>query len=52
MFGVIGGCVALMWKLSAEREYRTRMPDADRFFPSRHWSKQIIEFERGTKDSK
>ncbi|KAH8155285.1 uncharacterized protein LAJ45_00295 [Morchella importuna] len=52
MFGVIGGCVALMWKLSAEREYRTRMPDPDRFFPSRYWSKQIIEFERGAKDSK
>ncbi|KAL7273512.1 hypothetical protein RUND412_003628 [Rhizina undulata] len=49
MYGVIAGVVALAWKLSADREVRTVMPDPDRVFPSRHWSKQIIEFEKENK---
>nr|POE94566.1 hypothetical protein CFP56_16806 [Quercus suber] len=52
--GVLIGASAMLWSLSAEREFRNKMPDADRFFPSRYWSKQIIEHERtqkATKDS-
>ncbi|KAI5784987.1 hypothetical protein DFH27DRAFT_576444 [Peziza echinospora] len=40
------GTVALVWNLSANREYRAAMPPRDRFFPSRYWSKQIKEHER------
>ncbi|KAL4766452.1 uncharacterized protein BDW70DRAFT_155121 [Aspergillus foveolatus] len=40
------GIVAAVWSISAEREYRDRMPEPGRFFPSRYWSKQIIEHER------
>ncbi|KAJ8122710.1 hypothetical protein ONZ43_g1157 [Nemania bipapillata] len=43
--GVIIGITALTWKLSAELEHRPRMPEPDRFFPSRYWSKQIREHE-------
>ena len=35
MAATIVGIVAFTWKLSAERETRYRMPDPDRFFPSR-----------------
>jgi hypothetical protein len=40
------GIVAAVWSISAEREHRDRMPEPGRFFPSRYWSKQIIEHER------
>ncbi|KAL2200508.1 hypothetical protein P885DRAFT_74342 [Corynascus similis CBS 632.67] len=47
IFGfVIFGITAMVWKLSAEKEYRHQMPEPGRFFPSRNWSKQIIEHER------
>ncbi|KAL2189661.1 hypothetical protein L209DRAFT_132804 [Thermothelomyces heterothallicus CBS 203.75] len=47
VFGVvIFGITALVWKLSAEREFRHKMPEPGRFYPSRNWSKQIIEHER------
>ncbi|KAI5779981.1 hypothetical protein EDC01DRAFT_279899 [Geopyxis carbonaria] len=49
MMGVIVGITALVWKTSAEREVRTRMPDPNRMFPSRNWSKQIIEYEAARK---
>lgn len=42
---VIAGCVAVAWKTSAEKEYRTRMPDSDRFFPSR--CQFLFSFPRG-----
>ncbi|CAD6439113.1 c491bc6a-2924-4449-b129-ec4d765baeb9 [Sclerotinia trifoliorum] len=45
MMTVIVGITAGMWKLSAEREYRTKFPEEGRFFPSRYWSKQIKEHE-------
>lgn len=32
---IIFGLTALTWKLSAEREYRHKMPEPGRFFPSR-----------------
>ena len=32
--GIIG-LTAMMWNLSAEREYRDRFPEEGRFFPSR-----------------
>ncbi|KAI1359960.1 hypothetical protein F5Y08DRAFT_62608 [Xylaria arbuscula] len=43
--GVIVGITALAWNLSAEREYRHKMPEPGRFFPSRYWSRQIKEHE-------
>ncbi|CAD6501217.1 BgTH12-01471 [Blumeria graminis f. sp. triticale] len=49
MGAVIFGITALMFKLSAEREYRDKFPEEGRFFPSRYWSKQIIEHERQIK---
>ncbi|KAH6635361.1 hypothetical protein B0J18DRAFT_406905 [Chaetomium sp. MPI-SDFR-AT-0129] len=45
MFGI----TACVWKISAELEYRPRMPEPDRFYPSRYWSRQIIEYEREQK---
>ncbi|RYP19285.1 hypothetical protein DL767_009674 [Monosporascus sp. MG133] len=50
--GVIVGITALAWKLSAEREYRHKMPEQGRFFPSRYWSKQIKQHEAEQKASK
>ncbi|QIX00382.1 hypothetical protein AMS68_005899 [Peltaster fructicola] len=52
MLGVVGGIAAMAWNLSAQLEFRNKMPEPDRFFPSRYWSKQIIEYERGQKAQK
>ncbi|SMQ54740.1 unnamed protein product [Zymoseptoria tritici ST99CH_1A5] len=49
MGGVVTGIAAMAWTLSAQREFRNEMPRPDRFFPSRYWSKQIIEYEREQK---
>lgn len=50
IFGaVVLGLTALTWKLSADREFRHKMPEPGRFYPSRNWSKQIVEHERGQK---
>ncbi|KAK1759349.1 hypothetical protein QBC47DRAFT_398160 [Echria macrotheca] len=46
---VIFGITAAVWKLSAETEYRHKMPEPDRFYPSRHWSRQIVEHEKAQK---
>ncbi|KAF2861592.1 hypothetical protein K470DRAFT_214573 [Piedraia hortae CBS 480.64] len=43
------GICVMLWGVSADREQRDRMPDPDRFYPSRYWSRQIIEHERGQK---
>jgi hypothetical protein len=43
------GITACVWTLSANKEYRWKMPEEGRFFPSRYWSKQIIEHERAVK---
>ncbi|EOO03942.1 hypothetical protein UCRPA7_460 [Phaeoacremonium minimum UCRPA7] len=47
---VMGVYLAASWKLSAELEYRYKMPEPDRFFPSRYWSRQIIEYEKAQKE--
>ncbi|KAI1265613.1 hypothetical protein F5Y18DRAFT_426705 [Xylariaceae sp. FL1019] len=53
VFGlVIIGVTGIFWKLSANREYRHQMPEEGRFFPSRYWSKQIIEYEAAQKAAK
>ncbi|KAH9891377.1 hypothetical protein F4778DRAFT_331444 [Xylariomycetidae sp. FL2044] len=52
MMVVVGGITAVAWSLSAKLEHRHRMPEPDRFFPSRHWSKQIKEHEAAQKGSK
>ncbi|KIV97196.1 hypothetical protein PV10_00973 [Exophiala mesophila] len=50
IFGaVIGVIVLATWRVSAEREQRHHFPAPDRFFPSRNWSKQIIEHEKAQK---
>ncbi|OAL47551.1 hypothetical protein IQ07DRAFT_646480 [Pyrenochaeta sp. DS3sAY3a] len=43
------GITGLAWRFSAEHEYRDKMPEQGRFFPSRYWSKQIIEHDRKIK---
>lgn len=35
MGAVIMGATALVWNLSANREFRHKMPEPDRFYPSR-----------------
>ncbi|KAK0641611.1 hypothetical protein B0T16DRAFT_420193 [Cercophora newfieldiana] len=47
---VMFGITAAAWKLSAELEYRHKMPEPGRFVPSRYWSKQIIEHEKAQKE--
>ncbi|OJD32018.1 uncharacterized protein BKCO1_4200028 [Diplodia corticola] len=49
MGGVVIGITSLAWYTSAQREYRSKFPEPGRFFPSRYWSKQIIEHERDQK---
>ena len=34
---IIAGLAGIMWKISAEREVRVRMPEPNRFFPSRKY---------------
>ncbi|KAI1210900.1 uncharacterized protein F4807DRAFT_459127 [Annulohypoxylon truncatum] len=50
--GVVVALTAALWKLSAEREVRHKMPEEGRFFPSRYWSKQIKEHEAAKKANK
>lgn len=45
MFGI----VAIVFKIDTELEYRHKMPEPGRFFPSRYWSRQIIEHEKAQK---
>ncbi|KAF2821182.1 hypothetical protein CC86DRAFT_303639 [Ophiobolus disseminans] len=47
---VMGSIVGMAWMASARLEYRDKMPEPGRFFPSRYWSKQIIEHERKQKE--
>ncbi|KAJ4584678.1 hypothetical protein HRR81_000484 [Exophiala dermatitidis] len=50
VFGlIIAACAGLAWRVSAEREHRYRMPERDAFFPSRYWTKQIIEHDKAQK---
>ncbi|ETN43627.1 uncharacterized protein HMPREF1541_02786 [Cyphellophora europaea CBS 101466] len=46
---VVIGITGAAWKLSAEREVRYKMPEPDAFFPSRYWSRQVIEYEKAQK---
>jgi hypothetical protein len=47
---VLSSIVGMVWMVSANREYRDKMPEQGRFFPSRYWSKQIVEHERKLKE--
>ncbi|KAI9780408.1 MAG: hypothetical protein M1816_002866 [Peltula sp. TS41687] len=49
MATVIVGITAFVWSVSADREVRTKFPEEGRFFPSRWWSRQIIDHERQAK---
>ncbi|CAG8907876.1 hypothetical protein N7519_011354 [Penicillium mononematosum] len=40
------GVAAVAFSISADREYRDKMPEPGRFFPSRYWSRQIREHEQ------
>ncbi|RMY71189.1 hypothetical protein D0863_05304 [Hortaea werneckii] len=52
VFGaVVVGICLMVGSVSADREHRDKMPDPDRFFPSRYWSREIREHERGIKTS-
>ncbi|PSS25848.1 hypothetical protein M430DRAFT_134690 [Amorphotheca resinae ATCC 22711] len=46
---VVFGIAAAAFKLSADNEVRTKFPEEGRFFPSRYWSKQIVEHEKEKK---
>merc|ERR1711939_1018769 len=47
IFGaVIAGCALIAWNVSANREHRYKMPERTGFFPSRNWSKQILEHDK------
>ncbi|KAJ4353559.1 uncharacterized protein N0V89_005289 [Didymosphaeria variabile] len=52
MGAVLASIVGATWMLSANLEYRDKMPQEGRFFPSRYWSKQIVEHERRLKEEK
>ncbi|KAK5130508.1 hypothetical protein LTR08_001988 [Meristemomyces frigidus] len=49
MSTVVVGICLMVGSVSADREYRDKMPEPNRFFPSRYWSRQIIEHERAQK---
>ncbi|KAJ5450210.1 uncharacterized protein N7458_006659 [Penicillium daleae] len=46
MGAFIIGVSAVAFSISADREYRDKMPEPGRFFPSRYWSRQIREHEK------
>ncbi|OAL03043.1 hypothetical protein IQ06DRAFT_346010 [Phaeosphaeriaceae sp. SRC1lsM3a] len=48
---VLTGIVGVAFMTSANLEHRDKMPEPGRFFPSRYWSRQIIEHERKQKES-
>ncbi|KAK2764312.1 hypothetical protein FQN54_009004 [Arachnomyces sp. PD_36] len=43
---VVLGITAGFWTISARNEYRQKFPEPGRFYPSRWWSKQVIEHEK------
>ncbi|KAH7385444.1 hypothetical protein DE146DRAFT_759680 [Phaeosphaeria sp. MPI-PUGE-AT-0046c] len=47
---VLTGIVGVVFMTGANLEYRDKMPEQGRFFPSRYWSKQIREHERKQKE--
>ncbi|KAJ4351053.1 hypothetical protein N0V95_004157 [Ascochyta clinopodiicola] len=47
---VLVSIVGMAWSVSAQREYRDKMPEPGRFFPSRYWSRQIVEHEKKLKE--
>ncbi|KAI7259612.1 hypothetical protein KC345_g10258 [Hortaea werneckii] len=51
MGAVVVSICLMVGSVSADREHRDKMPDPDRFFPSRYWSREIREHERGLKTS-
>ncbi|KAK2787402.1 hypothetical protein FQN53_005313 [Emmonsiellopsis sp. PD_33] len=47
IIGLVGfGIAAMAFSVSAQKEIRTKFPEQGRFFPSRWWSKQIVEHEK------
>ncbi|KAH7327922.1 hypothetical protein B0I35DRAFT_416057 [Stachybotrys elegans] len=46
---VMFGIVLCTWKFSAEREEWTRKPEPGEWYPSRHWSKQLIAWDKEDK---
>ncbi|KAH9826069.1 hypothetical protein Tdes44962_MAKER03721 [Teratosphaeria destructans] len=49
MGGIIFGVCMVLGSISADREHRDRMPEPNRFFPSRYWSREIREHEAALK---
>ncbi|KAL6247178.1 hypothetical protein RBB50_005521 [Rhinocladiella similis] len=49
IFGAaIAAVVFVAFSASANREHRNKMPEKTGFFPSRNWSKQIIEHDKAS----
>lgn len=47
VFGVIiFGITAMVWKMSADKEYRHKMPEQGRFYPSRKYVSTYISVQR------
>jgi len=49
---VIASITAFAWRTSAIKEDRFKFPEQGRFFPSRWWSRQIIEHEKAKKEGR
>ncbi|KAF4974371.1 hypothetical protein FZEAL_8703 [Fusarium zealandicum] len=43
---VLMGTVAVVWKFSADRETWAHKPESWEWHPSRHWSKQLIKWDK------
>lgn len=44
---VLGSIVGMVWMVSANREYRDKMPEPHRFFPSRKYGALAVVCVRG-----
>ncbi|PKS07332.1 hypothetical protein jhhlp_005934 [Lomentospora prolificans] len=43
------GITCLIWKISAEKEQFAHKPEPGRFYPSRNWTRQLINWEKEDK---
>ncbi|KAJ3486858.1 hypothetical protein NLG97_g6536 [Lecanicillium saksenae] len=46
---VIFGIVAVTWKFGADRENWAHKPQSGEWYPSRRWSKQLIQWDKEEK---
>ncbi|KEZ40508.1 hypothetical protein SAPIO_CDS8406 [Scedosporium apiospermum] len=43
------GLTCIIWKISAEKEQFAHKPEPGRFYPSRYWTRQLINWEKEDK---